>query len=113
MHKVKARKINRNESGKFNGDTGLMENPIKGIIKFDDTLPLTQVAHYDGLDDAWIMTNEEKEALTSGKNLMIPASFVMKLLTLDEALETVRAILEDLKGNARGEQVKSAEEGQG
>ncbi len=103
MHKVKSRKINRNESGKFNGDTGLMENPIKGIIKFDDTLPLTQVAHYDGMDDCWIMTNEEKEALTSGKNLMIPASFALKLITLDEALETVRAILEDLKDSTKEE----------
>lgn len=87
MHKVKARKINRNESGKFNGDTGLMENPIKGIIKFDDTLPLTQVAHYDGMDNCWIMTNEEKETLTSGKNWLMPEASRQKILLAIDALK--------------------------
>lgn len=87
MHKIKARKINRNESGKFNGDTGLMENPIKGIMKFDDTLPLTEVAHYDGLDDCWILTNAEKEALTSGKNWLMPESSRQKILLAIDALK--------------------------
>ncbi len=74
MHKIKARSIKRNEGGKFNGDTGLMENPCKGVMKFDESESLTGVAHYDGMDDCWIMTNAEKEALISGKSWLLPDS---------------------------------------
>ena len=87
MHKVKTRNVKRNEGGKFNGDTGLMENPCKGVIKFEESLPLTDVAHYDGLDDCWILTNAEKEALTSGKNWLMPESSRQKILLAIDALK--------------------------
>ena len=106
MHRVKCRNVKRNEGGKFNGDTGLMENPCKGVIKFAETEPLTKVAHYDGMDDCWVMTNEEKEALTSGKNMLVSFEFMQRLLTLGESLDTSRAIIDDLRSMAQ-------EEGQG
>jgi len=100
MNKVKIVGIKTLESGKFNGDTGEMENPAKGTIKFEKGITLREAAIYNN-EDAVILTVPEYEALTSGKNLMIPASFVIGLTTLDESLGTVRAIVKDLIDSAK------------
>lgn len=67
MHKVKVVGVKRLESGKFNGDTGEMENPVKGVIKWGRDVHLTEAGLYDSCE-AILMTVAEYENLTSGKD---------------------------------------------
>ncbi len=112
MHRVTIVGVGTNEVAKFDADKSEWLNPAKGKIKWDTNVDVTEAGIYNNCGTgnkpkAVIMTEAEYDALTSGKNLMIPASFALKLITLDEALETVKTILEDLKDNAK----ESAEEG--
>jgi hypothetical protein len=87
MHKIKVRNLKRNEVGKFDPDVSDWRNPYKAVIKFEDLLRLPELAHYDGLDDAVIMTLAEYEALTSGKNWLMPEKSRQSILLAIDALK--------------------------
>ncbi len=106
MHKVYLKGV-RSLEDKFDKEHADWIEENVATVRFDK-IPFEDAAKYNK-KEVVIMTVSEYEALTSGNNLMIPSSFVMKLITLDEALETVRAILEDMKDSTK----ESAEEGKG
>ncbi len=97
MHKIKVRNLKRNEVGKFDPEISDWRNPYKAVIKFEDTKKLPELAHYDGIDDGWIMTNEEYEALTSGKFIAVSAKFM-------EYISLLGTVVEDMKAEANKEQ---------
>jgi len=88
MHKVKIVGVRSLETGKFDGETGEMSNPAKGIVKWAGDVQLTEAAVYDKRD-AVIMSIAEYEALTSGKDYLRPFELV-------ESLKTVTTLLLDL-----------------
>jgi hypothetical protein len=59
-----------------------------------------KVLELDG-GEMMCMNIEEYEALMSGEQQAVPVKFITGLQTLDEALETVQAILSDLKDSAK------------
>lgn len=75
MHKVRISGVRTLEAAKFNGDTGEMENPSKGTIKWGQTVPLTEAALYNNTE-SWLLTDAEFQALTGGKNYSVPVSFI-------------------------------------
>ena len=91
MHKIKVRNLKRNEVGKFDPEIAGWRNPYKAVIKFDDLLKLPELAHYDGTDDCWILTATEYEALTSGKNWLMPEKSRQSILLAIDALKDALA----------------------
>ena len=71
MHRVKIVGVRTLETSKFDGESGEMENPCKGTIKWDKKIPLTEAGMYNNTD-AWIMSDSEKQALTEGKSYLMP-----------------------------------------
>jgi len=95
VHKVKIVGVKTLESGKFNGDTGEMENPCKGIIKWDKSIEITEAGKYNN-KDCIILTTAEYEAIASGRNTIVPTEFI-------GALKTIGTAVLDLVQEAEGE----------
>lgn len=87
MHRVRIVGVKTLESGKFNGDTGEMENPCKGTIKWEKAIPLTEAGRYNNTE-AVILTQEEYDALTSGKKLILDMRFL-------DFFKTIRTVADD------------------
>jgi len=81
MHKVRVVGIKTLETGKFNAELAEMENPCKGTIKFSKEIPLTIAGAYNN-SEAWLFTDEEKRALTEGKDWIMPETVKQQLKIL-------------------------------
>lgn len=88
MHKVKIVGVKTLETGKFNAETAEMENPCKGTIKWDKGIQLTEAGLYNNTE-AWLLTEAEKQALTEGKDYLMPES-------IRQGLKTVASTILDL-----------------
>ena len=88
MHKVKVVGVKTLETGKFDADTATWENPCKATIKWNKSTPLTEAAGYNN-QDVIIMTADEYNALTEGKDYVMPEAIRQSLLTAIKAMEAV------------------------
>lgn len=85
--------------------TILLEIPVhENTINFDQyargsKFRLTPI--HEATEDTITISKSEYEALTSGKNYLVPHSFVVGLDTLMDSLRTVIAIVQDLSDSAK------------
>ena len=92
MHKVTIVGLGTLQTGKFDADKAEYVNPVKAAIKWDIGLDLEEVAKYNNCGvgqklKAVIMMADEYEALTSGKNWLMPESSRQKILLAIDALK--------------------------
>ena len=85
MHKIRVSAVKTLETGKFNADTALYENPCKATIKWDKTIPLTEAGAYNN-QEAVILTTAEYETLKEGFTGSISTEFADRLIGGLEAL---------------------------
>lgn len=88
MTKVKVVGVKTLETGKFDADKAEWTNPPKATVKWSEDTPLIEAAVFNN-QEAILMSIKEYEALTSGKNYLIPVEFL-------EGLKTVTTMLLDL-----------------
>ncbi len=96
MTKVRVIGVRTLETSKFDGESGLMSNPPKATIKWSETTPLTEATIFNNTE-AWLLTDTEKQALTEGKNYLMPehvrqglrtvATTILDLLSDEEVKE--------------------------
>lgn len=75
----------------FDAEIGDTVAQVKATVRFK--CPVTEAGIYHE-KDVVMMTPEEYEALTSGRNFLIPESFI-------QGLDTLRTIIQDLVDEAR------------
>jgi hypothetical protein len=81
LHKVKIIGVRTLETSKFDGESGLMTNPPKATIKWPENTPLTEAAIFNNTE-AWLLTDAEKQALTEGKDWLMPESLKQRFKTV-------------------------------
>jgi len=92
MHYVTIVGVGTNEVSKFDADKAEWMNPAKGKIKWDETVDVTEAGVYNNCGTgkkpkAVIMSVAEYEALTSGKNWLMPEASRQKILLAIDALK--------------------------
>ncbi|MBT9138985.1 MAG: hypothetical protein DDT31_01565 [Syntrophomonadaceae bacterium] len=92
MHFVTIVGIGTNEVPKFDADKAEWMNPAKGKIKFDENVDVTEAGIYNNCGTgkkpkAVVMTMAEYEAVTSGKNWLMPEVARQKILLAIDALK--------------------------
>lgn len=85
MHKVRIVGVKTLETGKFSGESGEMENPCKATVKWDKKIQITEAGIYNNTE-AWLLTDAEHQALTEGKNYLMPEHVRQGLRTIATAI---------------------------
>ena len=98
MTKVKVVGVKTLETGKFNADKAEWTNPPKATVKWSEDTPLIEAAVFNN-QEAILMSIKEYEALTSGKNYLIPVEFL-------EGLKMIASMILDLIKTCEKEEKK-------
>ena len=85
MHKVKIVGVRTLETGKFSGESAEMENPCKATVKWNNNVKITEAGIYNNTD-VYILTESEYQALTEGKDYLIPEHVRQGLKTVATAM---------------------------
>lgn len=98
MHKVTIVGVGTLQTGKFDADKAEFVNPVKAAIKWDLNVDLAEVAIYNNCGvgtkaKAVLLTEEEYEALISGKSWIMPEQIF-------QSVKTAITVLKDLIDNA-------------
>jgi len=88
MQKIRITGVRTLETGKFDADKAEYTNPPKATIKWSEKTLLTEAAIFNNTE-AWLMTDAEKQALTEGKDYLMPEH-------VKQGLKTVATTILDL-----------------